>query len=135
MSSTVSLSETQIFTALRSVLTSFGLVPATVGAQLPILRGQANRVPEPANTDYVEMWPLSRDRLATNIDVVTDVQVTGSITSNVLTVTQVLVGSVGVGLGIFGPGVTLGCVVTQQLTGTPGGIGTYSVTPTANFPA
>jgi hypothetical protein len=110
-----------------------GLVSAaTPQVPIPIIRGQVNRVPEPAQPDYVIMWPLMRGRLATNSDSWVDSYCTGFITNNVLTVTAV-------GNGIVAPGQTLyvvdqtitaGCYIMSQLTGTPGGIGTYQTTPT-----
>jgi hypothetical protein len=59
--------------------------------------------------------------------------VTGSITSNVLTVTAVGSGTLAPGQPISGGTITAGTTVLAQLTGTPGGIGTYSTTTTANF--
>jgi hypothetical protein len=76
MSAIISLTETSIFTALVSALGTFGMVSA-VGAPIPIIRGQVNRVPEPQTPDYVVMWPLMRTRIATNIDTYTDTIVTG----------------------------------------------------------
>ena len=60
--------QTGIFTALVSVLNGFGLVSSTPGQAVPVFRGQVNRVPEPAQTDYVMLWPLFRNRLATNTE-------------------------------------------------------------------
>ena len=57
----ISLTEKQIFTALRGVLADF-LTPG-----IPIIRAQVNRVPEPAQADFVLMSPIRRERLATNI--------------------------------------------------------------------
>lgn len=53
--------------------------------------------------------------------------VTGSITGDVLTVTAVGSGVVVPGGTLSGTGVTAGTQVTDQLTGTAGGIGTYRV--------
>ncbi len=68
MSTTISLTQTQIFTALVSVLNTFGLSSATAGQSVPVIRGQTNRVPEPNATDFVVLWPISRTRLAMNVD-------------------------------------------------------------------
>ena len=62
VSASISLTEQQIFTALRSVMTVW-LPPNT-----PIIRAQINRVPEPKAADFVIMSPLRRERLATNTD-------------------------------------------------------------------
>jgi hypothetical protein len=53
--------------------------------------------------------------------------VTGSIAANVLTVTAVGSGTLVVGATLSGTGVTTGTTIVSQLTGTPGGIGTYQV--------
>jgi hypothetical protein len=132
--SLISLTEDSIFTTLCTVLQTFGLTNAD-GSPLStsqILQGQVNRVPEPQTPDFVLMWPLMRNRLATNIDTWLDNTFTGSITANVLTVTVVEKGSVVQGLPIYGAGIATGCKVIAQLSGTAGGIGTYSVTSTPN---
>ena len=53
--------------------------------------------------------------------------VTGSIAGNVLTVTAVTSGTVQPGATITGTGVTGGTTIGNQLSGTAGGVGTYSV--------
>jgi hypothetical protein len=53
--------------------------------------------------------------------------VTGSIANDILTVTVVGSGAIVVGGTLSGSGVATGTMVTAQLTGTPGGIGTYLV--------
>jgi hypothetical protein len=58
--------------------------------------------------------------------------VTASITSNVMTVTAVGSGTLAPGQPIAGGTTTPGTTIVAQLTGTPGGIGTYSTTTTAN---
>lgn len=131
MATTVSLTQTQIFTALVTVLGTFGLV-TDADVAVPIVRGQVNRVPEPNGRDFIVLWPIMRDRLAMNIDIWDDAAMLASITSNVMTVTSVLDGQVRPGRIIFGPGVTSGARVIAQLTGTPGGIGTYSTTAAAD---
>jgi hypothetical protein len=52
---------------------------------------------------------------------------TGSITGNILNVTASVVGTIVAGSTLSGTGVTSGTTIVQQLTGTPGGIGTYQV--------
>lgn len=58
---TLSLTESQVCAALRSVL--LGILP--VGTE--VVRGQDNRVPEPVGPDFVVYWPISGVRLSTNI--------------------------------------------------------------------
>lgn len=67
MTTPISITEVQIFTAVRSVLGTFGLT-STLGTEVPIIQGQTNRVPQPAQQDFVEMWPIARVRLGMNID-------------------------------------------------------------------
>lgn len=57
----------------------------------------------------------------------TTFSVTGSLAGNVLAVTAVGSGTVVPGATISGTNVASGTMVVNQLTGTPGGIGTYSV--------
>lgn len=131
MSASLSITETQIFTALRGVLSTFGLASSTTGQQVPIVRGLVNRVPEPRETDFVVMWPTARDRLSMNVDTVADNQFTGTIVINVLTVSAIAPPNVVTpGQPLYGVGVATGCRIIQQLGGTPGGIGTYSVSST-----
>lgn len=54
---------------------------------------------------------------------------TGSISNNVMTISAVGSGAVVVGGTLSGTGVATGTKVVSQLTGTPGGVGTYVVTP------
>lgn len=131
MSATVSLNQTQIFTAARAVLMQCGLAAAVDGQTVEIIRGQVNRVPEPAGPDFVVMWPIARDRLAMNIDTWDDVNVTGSIDANILTVTNVHVAPVEAGQILYNIAgtITAGCQVVRQLSGPAGGVGTYQLTP------
>lgn len=59
--------------------------------------------------------------------------VTGAIAGTTLTVTAVGSGSLSVGQSISGSGMTAGTKVLKQLTGTPGGIGTYTVSISQTF--
>lgn len=60
MSVTLSLTDVQIFTALRSFL--LAILPA--GTE--VVKGLDNRVSEPAGSNFVIMMPLLRERLGTN---------------------------------------------------------------------
>lgn len=66
MAATLSLTQSQELTALRSFLLS--ILPPTVAVVL----GQVNRVPEPLGSDFVVMVPILRERLETNISTWTD---------------------------------------------------------------
>jgi hypothetical protein len=129
MSATLNITESQIFAAVRSALLTFGLADAS-GNQIPVIQGQINRVSEPREQDYLVIWAISRDRLALNIDTVLDSQGIGSITSSVMNLTSLNVGGVAIGQPVYGSGVATGCVIRSQLTGTPGGTGTYAVSTT-----
>lgn len=56
-------------------------------------------------------------------------QATGSIAAGVLTTSAMTSGTIGAGDVVTGTGVVTGTVILAQLTGTPGGVGAYSVTP------
>jgi hypothetical protein len=66
MPATISLTESQIFKALRSVL--LGILPA--GTE--VVQGQQNRVAEPKGADFCICTPILRTRLETNRDTFTD---------------------------------------------------------------
>jgi hypothetical protein len=114
----------QMFTIVGNVIESFlDNVKAT--------QGQVNRVPEPKDVDFVTMWPINNPRLATTVDTYVDCVFTGSIAGDVLTVTAVnpaFSGLITPRAAVFGTGVTVGTRVIAQLSGTTGGIGTYSLT-------
>jgi len=59
--------------------------------------------------------------------VVTGAQFTGAISGTTLTVTGTVTGSIVVGGTLSGTGVTTGTTIVNQLTGTTGGAGTYTV--------
>jgi len=62
---TVSITETNVFTALRAFM--LAILPSGVS----VIRGQVNRVAEPSGPDYVVLTPGTRTRLATNVDALT----------------------------------------------------------------
>jgi hypothetical protein len=96
-----------------------------------IIEGQDSSVPEPVGVNYVVMTPLVRSRLVTNLDLYADVEMTASIAGGVLTVTAVRFGVILVASqpkvwGVNGD-VPDGTFILEQLTGAPGGIGTYQL--------
>jgi hypothetical protein len=128
MALNVSPGENDIQTALRGFLLS--VLPDGSDAIL----GQLNRVPEPSASDFVVMWPIRRRRFATNVDAFADCEFTASIGPSSTTMTVTAVGTnngiaLRAGAQVAGPAVTAGTVISSQLTGTPGGIGTYKVSP------
>lgn len=63
-------------------------------------------------------WRISNPATATFI---------GSVSGTTLTVTKVLSGTIAVGQDLFGVGVNIESIILSQLTGTSGGVGTYSI--------
>lgn len=129
MSGTVSPNQSDIQTSLRTFLLS--ILPA--GTE--VIEAQINRVAEPPGTDFVVMTWIDSERLETNVDTSGDVAFIGSISNTVLTVTQMLLGSITPGATLFGPSIAAGSTIGPQLSGTTGGIGTYSVTPSQTSPS
>ncbi len=125
----LSLTEAQCLTALRGFL--LGVLPSDV----EVIRAQGNRVPEPASDDFVVMTPTIRERHGTNIDDYSDCAFSASIDGTVLTVDTVSIGTILPGNNLFGTGVTTGSIIGEQITGAPGGIGTYAVTPSQTVAA
>jgi hypothetical protein len=130
-SNTLSITQSAVFTALRSVLGTYGLYAG--GTDISIVRGQVNRVPEPKESDYIVMWPLARNRLGTNLGLLADTQFNGQIENNVLSVTNIVTGTIWVGNPIwFLDGTT--CVITRQLLGSDGNVGSYCVSTVVDKP-
>lgn len=59
--------------------------------------------------------------------------VTGAIAGTTLTVSAVSSGTLSVGQSLSGSGMTAGTRIVAQLTGTPGGVGTYTVNNSQTF--
>ena len=123
---TLSPTQDQTLAALRAVLAQCASTPAA-----QIVLGQANRVPPPAGTDYIVMTPLRRTRLETNSDNFDDCRIIGGISGTTLTVASVTFGTVTVGRLLWIPPATA-LTIVSQLSGTPGGPGTYQVSASAS---
>jgi len=125
VAATISLTESQALTALRSFL--IGALPSGTD----VIRGQVNRVPEPAGPNFIVFWPIRQERLSTNVVTYTDAEVTASIAGTLATVTQVISGALqSGGTLIDGSGViAANTVISGQLSGSLGGTGTYRVAP------
>jgi hypothetical protein len=119
---TITPTQSDAQTALAAFLAD--LFPGAV-----IIAAQANRVPEPHAANFILMSPLSYERQATNTDGNQDVRFTGSIAAGILTVSAVQIGTIVAGMPVIGPAVAFGTLVGVQLSGTPGGAGSYSVSP------
>ncbi|MDN7913682.1 phage neck terminator protein [Burkholderia cepacia] len=66
MAVTISITESQVFAALRTFL--LGILPADV----EVVKAQDNNVGEPVGPDFVTMNSIATPRLATNVDGYTD---------------------------------------------------------------
>lgn len=121
MTLVLSITQAQIFQVLGDFLAS--VLPATC----KVVRGEANRVPEPQGSNFVVMWPMLRERLSTNVDTENDIAFIGSISGTTLTVTQMLVGTLINNLLLGANGILANTTIVTQLTGTTGGAGTYQV--------
>jgi len=110
MTPQLDLFETDAFTVLRSFLLS--CVP-----NIEVVRGQDNRVPEPLGTDFITMIPVLRERIHNNIHDYVDSLFVGSITGTTLTITETLLGSLFVGVNIYGVDVLPDTIITAVLGG------------------
>jgi len=127
MSFALYLTQSQIMTALRSVL--LAILPSGVA----VIQAQDNLVPEPAGSDFVVMTPLMRTRLETNVDAYADAAFTGSVAGTTLTVSAVRLGAITVGATMYAPVVGAVGTILQQLGGTTGGAGTYKLSQSATL--
>lgn len=119
----ISPTQSDIQTALGQFLQT--VLPASTD----IVVGLGNRVPEPKTKNFVVMTPLRFTRLGTNFDATADVKFIGSIADTVMSVTEVDFGTIVVDRPLYGVGVTGGSKIVAQVGGTPGGIGTYTISP------
>lgn len=127
VAATLSVTETDELKALRAFLVS--ILPSDV----PVILGQTNRVPEPKEDTYVVFWPISQPRLGTNYTTYEDNQIIGSIAGPVLTVTDLVQGTLGAGMTLIDGTVGViaaNTVIVDQISGSTGGTGTYTVSPT-----
>lgn len=129
MSAGLSLTQSQALTDLRALLLNY-LDPA-----VEVVLAQDNRVPEPSVPDFVVMTPLRRDRLATNIDTYQDCAFIGFINATVLTVSQMILGKIIPGATLFGKYNPPNSKIVSQQSGTPGGAGVYTVSPSQQTPS
>lgn len=111
---------------IQTVLRGFLLSILPAGWE--VVQAQDNKVPEPAG-DFVTMTVIRRGRLATNVDTYQDCAFEASIAGAVMTVTHIDFGTILAGATLFGTPVTAGTLIGAQLSGTTGGIGTYTVAP------
>lgn len=132
----LSVTEAQAFTAMRSFL----LQVCVTGSPDPVevFRGQAgtNQVPESGAPDFVVMSSLSQRRLSYNNTTYADDVMTASIADTTMTVASFarqqgpLINGMTITDGVWPTmSVAPNTVIVSQLSGTPGGVGTYQVSP------
>src|SRR5258708_4275740 len=121
MSAQIDVTETDIDKVLR------GFLLLVLPTGVPIVKGQINRVAEPKSPDFVIFWPTRRSRIETNVDDYVDVRFHGSIAGTTLTVTDITFGTIETPRQLFGVDVDAGTLITEQLSGAAGDIGTYKV--------
>jgi hypothetical protein len=92
-----------------------------------VIAAQPNMVPEPKQTSFVIMSPLRANRLRTNVDSAADVRFHATFAGTSMVVSSVDFGTIVPGAWVFGVGLTLGTFVASQVSGTPGGAGTYAI--------
>jgi len=86
----------------------------------------ANPLGDPA-TDYYDVWRITYvDRSAT---------FTGSCLGTTLTVTAVASGTITAGMSMTGGTIPAGTRIVNQLTGTTGGVGTYTISASVSQPS
>lgn len=112
-------------------------VVRALGATEP---GSNVRVPEPIEGDFAVITSTSQDRLEYNETSFYDAVLVGSIAADVLAVTDVSRGAVPVGMLLTDRGypdgrIAQGTAIAAQLTGQPGGVGTYRVTVAQTLPS
>ena len=96
-------------------------------AGITVIAGQANRVSEPSQADFVVFTAISRRRLSTNVDTYADCQFMASIADANMTVSAVQLGAITVGNQVFGVSVAASTTIISQTSGAPGGAGVYVV--------
>lgn len=110
-----------------AVNTALGQLLQAMLPQLPagnIIVGQVNRVAEPEG-DFVVFWPLRRPRLGTNFDSDQAALFVAAIAGTAMTVSSLMAGTIEEGSTVYGA--ATGTLVADQQSGTPGGIGVYTV--------
>lgn len=110
-----------------AVDTAFGNLLKAMLPQLPagkIIAGQVNRVASPEG-DFVVFWPLRRPRLGTNFDTDQAALFVAAIAGIAMTVSSLTAGTIEQGSTVYGAAANT--IVGQQQSGSPGGVGVYSV--------
>jgi hypothetical protein len=103
-------------------------VRALILAVLPgieVIAAVDNRSAEPTTDRFVVVMPAGIRRLSTNVDGSADVRYIGTVSGTLLTVTEVTLGTILIDAFLLGTGVLSGTSIIAQISGAPGGDGTY----------
>lgn len=133
----VSVAKPFEFNLTLAQLDKTGFILALMGASAAVSQAAGSLTNE-AITAKVGSWvALSKGALTKSSVTVSGgavaANVTGSIAADTLTVTAVTSGTLSVGQAISGGAMTAGTRIVKQLTGTPGGVGTYQVNNPQTF--
>lgn len=112
MSLPISITESQAMAALR------GFLLGVVSDNTQVIRGQDNRVHEPAVNDFVVMTPILRSSRYRNLTDFFDSVFVGQIAAGVLTVNTLTEGVVRVGMTLYGTDVIVGTRIISQTSPT-----------------
>lgn len=131
--------------ALRAFLLDVLPAYGPDGNPVEVIAAVQNRVPEPEGTSFVVMTPTRFERLETNVDSYQDCRFLGSIAAAkatfsasiqavqgapaLMTVIEARSGVVPIGAVVSGNGVAPNTTILYQISGAPGGVGAYAVTP------
>jgi len=103
----------------------------TMFSGVEVIEGLDNRVPEPAGSDFIVVTPTTRQALGSNLEVWSDVVFTATISGNTLTVSAVSFGTIDLSNSnqpsLWGVGVADATPILSQVSGTPGGVGVYTL--------
>ena len=115
--------------AIQGALGAYLLTLFPTGVE--VFEGQDSRVPEPKGVNFIVMTVISRTRLSTNAHIYADVQFTGAIAGNAMTVSAVQFGTIQIGSQVFGVNVAGTPIIQSQTSGPTGGAGVYVISGSA----
>lgn len=122
VTATISPTQSDIQKALGLFLMDVtGLSTAAIVAAIP------NKVAEPKFPNFIVMTLLRFERISTSVDGYEDVKFLGTVASQVLTVSQMIAGTIESGDPLSGTGVPFGTIIVSQIDGVSGGVGTYNI--------
>lgn len=115
-------SRTNYVDLFNAIGTTYGTGDGSTTFNLPDFRGQ-----------FLRAWPSATPTVATFTGTINNVATPTPAAGNILTVSTAPTGTLRIGQVLSGTGITAGTTIINQLTGTTGGIGTYTVAGTAQL--